>query len=71
MTRKRDIHTAKWNAIERLYACSDKLMQQARLSRKAVYPNHIQRQNVSLSLKVFSDYTVAAYTFLLRLYNAR
>jgi hypothetical protein len=52
---------AYWGNIESLYVESRmELFSTARLSHKAVFPTTIERQNVSLCLRVFSDSTVAA-----------
>ena len=51
---------AKWATLEKLCCTQDKLFQQARLTRKAVYPTPIERQGVAPCLRIFIDSTVAA-----------
>lgn len=56
-----DMRVAKWSAIEMIFKQDrNELFTQTSLTRSAVYPNNIERQNVMYFRHVFSDKTVAA-----------
>ena len=54
------IRYADWKYLEELLESDDEIVKLSPLTKKAVFPKPLERQNVSLVLKVFCDETVAA-----------
>ena len=53
------LYVAKWSHLEEPLQCDNKLVSMSHLTEKSVRPKPIERQNVSLVLKIFCDETAS------------
>ncbi|GBM25061.1 hypothetical protein AVEN_96647-1 [Araneus ventricosus] len=66
-----NVSTASLSSVRKLYdlECSSLLKFGYGLTRKALWPTNLERQNVKLALKLFSTYVVRALNELVEKYN--